>query len=391
MLRIGFDAKRLFNNATGLGNYSRTLVKGLREEFPQHAYHLFSPRIRRAAETEYFFGPGFKRRSPAAVPGPIWRSFLLRCDIADAAIDIYHGLSNELPFGIDASGTCAVVTIHDLLFHFYPEDYSWIDRRIYEAKFRYACAKAHRIIAVSESTRRDLMERYGVAEEKIAVVYQACDERFRREIGEAELGAVRSRYGLPAQYLLYVGTVNRRKNLLSLVKAMELVKGSSRLPLVAVGRGGEYKREVQKYVSDRGLADVVRFAPPVDPADLPAVYRRAKIVILPSRYEGFGLPIVEALASRVPVITSKVSSLPEAAGPGACYADPDKPESIAEGITKLLADPEYARRLAGEGHRYTQQFNAPDLSRKLMAVYEETLHQAGHGQTMPGEIPVPNS
>jgi glycosyltransferase involved in cell wall biosynthesis len=380
MLRIGFDAKRLFNNFTGLGNYGRTLVKGLREHYPLNEYQLFTPRLRQTAETDFFLTPDFKRITPSGMPGAVWRSFFLRRDIAKGELDCYHGLSNELPLGIAGTRTCAVVTIHDLIFRFYPEDYPWIDRRVYETKFRYACEQSHRIVAVSESTKRDLITHYGIPGEKIAVVYQTCDDRFRREIGEGEIASALSRYALPARYLLYVGTINKRKNLLALAQAMRQVRGTVKQPLVVVGQGKKYKQEVQKYLHDNGMTDAVRFVSPVDPADLPALYRRASVVILPSRYEGFGLPIVEALFCRVPVITSKVSSLPEAAGPGAFYCDPDKPDSIAEGIIKITSSPDYARQLADEGHRYVQRFNVRDISRDLMAVYEETLRQAGRGE-----------
>jgi glycosyltransferase involved in cell wall biosynthesis len=379
MLRIGFDAKRLFNNDTGLGNYSRTLVRGLKENYPQHEYHLFSPRLRRTDETADFFSSGFTLIAPESIPGPLWRSFLMKRDIANASLDIYHGLSNELPYGIDTVSVCSIVTIHDLIFRFHPEDYPRIDRLIYEAKFRYACEKSHRIIAVSESTKRDIVSQYGVSEEKISVVYQTCDDRFRREIGEEEIETALSRYKLPPRYLLYVGTVNRRKNLFSIVLAMRQVKDTVPLPLVVIGGGRGYKLEVQKYVQDHGMQGCVLFAPHVDPTDLPAVYRRAAMVILPSRYEGFGLPIIEALMCRVPVITSRASSLPEVAGPGAWYCEVDKPESIAEGIIRIVRSPEYARQLGEEGYLHVQRFNRADISRNLMAVYESALAQAGRG------------
>jgi glycosyltransferase involved in cell wall biosynthesis len=376
MLRIGFDAKRLFNNFTGLGNYSRMLVKGLKVHYPDQEYLLFTPQFQRNAETSYFLTNEFERISPDHIPGWFWRSFVMKRDIAHAALDIYHGLSNELPVGIHATNTRSVVTILDLIFRFYPEDYSWIDRQIYEAKVRYACEKAHRIIAVSQSTKSDIMTHYGVPGGKIAVVHLACDDRFRSDITDNAIDAALSKYGLPEHYLLYVGTINCRKNLLAIAQAMRQIKGVVSLPLVVVGSGKDYKKKVQKYVCDNGLEDRVLFAPPVAPDDLPALYRRSSIVVFPSRYEGFGLPIIEALFCRVPVITTRMSSLPEVAGPGAFYADPDRPESIAEGIVKIVNSPEYARQLINDGYRHVLQFNPQDISKKLMAVYEETMTSA---------------
>jgi glycosyltransferase involved in cell wall biosynthesis len=371
MLRIGFDAKRLFNNRTGLGNYSRILVKGLKEHFPENEYFLFSPRIRHDERTAYFLGDDFKRITAGPVPGPLWRSLAMKRSIARARLDIYHGLSNELPYDIQTTGVPAVVTIHDLIFRFFPEDYPWIDRRIYEAKSRCACAQARRIIADSQSTKKDLMDHYGVPGEKISVVYPARDDAFGTAVDEGEIERVRARYALPPAYLLYVGAVNGRKNLLSLVRAMRRIRETLSLPLVVVGEGGAYKRKVGAYVRKNRLEKHVLFAPPVASVDLPAVYQRARIAVFPSRYEGFGLPIVEALSSGVPVITTRASSLPEAAGPGAFYADPDEPASIAEGIVKILSSPDYARRLVDGGRRHARQFNAADISRQLMSIYRE--------------------
>jgi glycosyltransferase involved in cell wall biosynthesis len=376
MFRIGFDAKRLFNNFTGLGNYSRMLVKGFKAQYPEHEYFLFSPRIRHSAEAASFLTDDFTRISPRHVPGWFWRSVSMKRDITEAGLDIYHGLSNELPLGIAASNTPSVVTIHDLIFRFFPEDYPWIDRQVYEAKFRYACSSARRIIAVSQSTKNDLMAEYGVSGDKIAVVYQACDDRFRQKVGDRDMAAVLSRYALPETYLLYVGTINRRKNLLALVQAMHQTSDAVSLPLVVVGNGKAYKKEVQKFIHEKGLEDRVRFVSQVVAADLPAIYQKSKVAVFPSRYEGFGLPVVEALASGVPVITTRSSSLPEAAGPGAYYADPDDPRSIAEGIVKVLGSPEYARQLIDEGHRHVLRFNPQDTARQLMAVYEEVMKTA---------------
>jgi glycosyltransferase involved in cell wall biosynthesis len=373
MLAIGFDAKRLFNNVTGLGNYGRTLVRGLQELYPENEYVLFSPQLTKNDQTAFFLSQNFKQKTSGAVPGALWRSFFLSGEIRRSKMDLFHGLSNELPAGIEKTGVKSVVTVHDLIFRFYKEDYPWVDRAIYDAKFRYACENADRIVAVSESTKNDIVTQYAVPKEKIAVVYQACDERFRREVPQTELEAVRSTYGLPPRYLLYVGTVNRRKNLLSLVQAMKELRGKSALPLVVVGNGKEYLRIVRKYAEGSGLRDRIVFMPLAAPDDLPAIYRGAAVFIYPSRYEGFGLPVVEALLSRVPVITSRVSSLPEAAGPGARYIDPENPSSITEGITEILSSPVYARQLAEDGFRHAQQFNPADCSRKMMAVYQETL------------------
>ena len=319
----------------------------------------------------YWRASPFKRKTSGVIPGALWRSFFLSVEARKTKIDLFHGLSNELPAGIDRIGAKSVVTVHDLIFRFYKDDYPWIDRAVYDAKFRYACERADRIIAVSQSTKKDIITHYAVPEEKITVAYQACDERFFRDIPQQEIETVRSKYRLPQRYLLYVGTVNRRKNLLSLVQALKELKRTVDLPLVVAGSGREYLRHVRTYVERNSLRDRVMFVPSAEPNDLPAIYRGSAVFLYPSRYEGFGLPVVEALLCGVPVITSRVSSLPEAAGPGAHYIDPDNPASISEGIVKILNAPDYARQLAEDGFRHARRFNPGDCAKKMMAVYEE--------------------
>ena len=369
-MNIGFDAKRLFNNTTGLGNYSRTLVRNLKAFYPSNEYHLFTPKIKQNPQTEPFLTGDYIVHQPQNMPGWLWRSSFVKNDIIKSNIDVFHGLSHELPMGIHKTGICTVVTIHDLIYKFHPEDFPWIDRKIYDYKFKYACEKADRIIAISESTKSDLIMHYGVDSERISVIYQTCNDAFKTGVTEDIISQNLAKYHLPEQFILYVGTINKRKNLLSVVKAMHLLKGKINMPLVVVGDGKEYKQTVLDYIKEHGLESLVLFAPYIQNTDLPALYHRAKIFVYPSKYEGFGIPIIEALYCRTPVITSRLSSLPEAAGPGAHYIDPENPETIADGILKILTSPEYYKQLATQGYNHVQKFNHRDSTQLLMGLYE---------------------
>jgi len=372
MLRIGFDAKRLFNNNTGLGNYSRTLVRSLKDHYPDNEYVLFTPKVIRNSQTEPFLDGDFEVKKPGSMPGALWRTKYMCGDINKADLDIYHGLSHELPIGIHKTNTCSIVTIHDIIYKMHPEDFPWIDRKVYDFKFRYSCEHADRIIAISQSTKADIMMHYGVPEEKISVVYQSCNEAFKKDITEQDMSATLRKYKLPDQYLLYVGTINERKNLLAAVKAIHQMREFLKIPLLVVGDGKEYKQKVLDYIKKNNLESNVIFAPYIQNTDLPAIYRRARILLFPSRYEGFGIPVIEALFSRTPVITTRMSSLPEAAGPGAHYVDPDDPATIAEGITRILTSPEYYKQLITNGYNHVQVFNNKDISKLLMGIYERT-------------------
>jgi glycosyltransferase involved in cell wall biosynthesis len=370
MLKIGFDAKRLFNNTTGLGNYSRTLVSKLKEYYPLNDYLLYTPKIVHTSQTDQFLQGGYTVRKPESMPGWLWRSAYVANLITKDKIDVFHGLSHELPMGIHRTSTCSVVTIHDIIYKFHPGDFPWFDRKVYDFKFRYACEKSDRIIAISESTKTDIMLHYGVPEDKISVIYQTCNDAFKQSIDERTIDTVLQQYHLPKEYLLYVGTINQRKNLLSIVQAVHQLGNKLTIPLLVVGNGKEYKQTVMEYIKKHHLESKILFAPYIQNTDLPAVYTRASIFIFPSRYEGFGIPVIEALYCKTPVITSRMSSLPEAAGPGAYYIDVDEPATIAEGIDKILSVPTYATQLTTQGYNYVQQFNNENATRRLMGIYE---------------------
>jgi len=370
MLKIGFDAKRLFNNTTGLGNYSRTLVSKLKELYPNNEYSLYTPKIFHTPQTEEFLYGDYKIKQPESIPGWLWRSAYVSNLIKKDGLDVFHGLSHELPMGIDKTSVCSVVTIHDIIYKFHPEDFPWIDRKVYDFKFRYACEKSDRIVAISESTKSDIILHYGVPEDKISVIYQTCNDAFKSDISEEKIEEIIEKYNLPSQYLLYVGTINKRKNLLSIVQAIHQLGDSLKMPLLVVGNGKEYKQSVLDYIKKYNLESKIVFAPFIQNTHLPSIYKRASIFIFPSRYEGFGIPIIESLYCKTPVITSRLSSLPEAAGPGAHYIDVDEPSSIANGIQKILSSPEYYNQLAINGYNHVQQFNNDSATRRLMGLYE---------------------
>lgn len=369
-MRIGFDAKRLFNNSTGLGNYSRTLVRSISELYPENDLFLFTPAKGKNIEAEYFYSSNFSIISPHKAPGWLWRSFLMTKDIKKLNLDIYHGLSHELPYGIHTSGTKTVVTIHDLIYKFHPEDFPYFDRLVYERKFKYACQYADVIIAISQSTKNDIVKYYGVSESKIQVVYQTCNPDFQNVLSDAQIDSVLKQYKLPDDFLLYVGTINRRKNLLSVVKAINAIKKDLKTPLLVVGNGKEYKQEIEEYIKLQNLEKLIYFAPYIRNDHLPALYQNAKAFIYPSKYEGFGIPIIESLYSKTPVITTRMSSLPEAAGPGAIYVEPEKIEEISEAILSILKDDSLRNELSQNGFEYVQKFNQKILTTQIFDIYK---------------------
>ncbi len=373
MLRLGFDAKRVFTNFTGLGNYSRTLLRNLSYYYPDFGYFLYTPTVVRNNETKVFLNsPLFSLHHPTGVQRPFWQSFYLDRSLAKHKIDLFHGLSNELPRALENSAIVKVVTIHDLAFKKHPEFLSLAARLNLERRVGYAIRQADHIVVPSESTRQDVLEFFQIQPEQISVIYQTCSERFLQEKSKALLHEVSGKYALPSQYMLYVGAITPRKNLLSILEAMTLLPESFRLPLVVVGNGRTYLKKVTRFAQRHGLLKHLQFVKPAF-EDLPAIFQNAELFVYPSRYEGFGIPVLEALFSKTPALTSRVSSLPEVAGPGAHLIDPLEPEDISRGIQKMLSDADYRKQVVEAGYTHAQQFRGEPVSEHMVDLYRALL------------------
>jgi glycosyltransferase involved in cell wall biosynthesis len=370
-MRIGFDAKRLFNNFTGLGNHSRTTIDILTEFFPGNEYLLYTPKIKHNSTTDPYTDKDHCRTilPDGMIKGGLWRTFRLADAARKDSVDIFHGLSNELPAGMDIP---SVVTIHDVAFKTFPDMYHAADRFTYNLKWRYACRKADRIIAISECTKQDIIRFYDVDADRIDVVYQPVSPLFYTDYQGVCPESLAS-YVNGKPYILYVGSINSRKNLLGAIKALELLPRDLQIPIVVIGDGREYKQKVQNYIAEHSLQDMVIFSPEkVGLEGLRYLYRNAQMLIYPSFYEGFGLPVVEALLSGCPVVTSNVSSLPEAAGPHSLLADPGNIQDISDKINRILTDSTLRSEIITHGYEFAKQQFSPDvLAAKLMSIYKK--------------------
>ncbi len=378
-MKIGFDAKRYFVNYTGLGNYSRTLIENLVRYYPDNRYLLFAHQLNPAVLAQYPLSEnGVNVHTPGSrlgrINGALWRSFFLNSDLAKKKPDIYHGLSHEIPVGIQKQkGLKTVVTIHDLIFLRYPEYYRWTERAIYLRKFRYACRHADKIVSVSEQTKKDIVTYFGIPEEKIEAIYQSCDPAFQGIMSESTLTGVKAQYQLPDDYILYVGSFTSRKNLLCLIDALSLVKESLDVPLVMIGSGGEYKNRIVEKINRLGLGNRVCIRSDVPNEDLPAIYQLAKLFVYPSFYEGFGIPIIEGMSSQVPVITSRDGCFIEAGGPDSRYIDPDNTEELATAMEEVLTDSGLAARMIEKGNDYIRRFHGQETSTRLIDLYRDLI------------------
>lgn len=375
-MRIGYDGKRAVFNNTGLGNYSRLLVDVLSDTYPEHEYILFSPRLQSNPRLEPLLKkPNVSVEIPDTAIGraasSIWRIQGITSQLSRSKIDLVHGLSGELPLNISTSNIPTVVTIHDLIFRKFPECYSAIDREIYDYKFRNAAVNATRVLAISECTKRDLINEYDINPERIDVVYQGCHAQFKRTPTQEEIDSVKTRYGLDRPYILSVGTVERRKNQIMPVRGVRGLPDD--FDVVLVGRHTSYVKEIQQYIRQYNIADRVKFLDNVPFADLPALYAGAFCSSYTSRYEGFGIPVIESLAVGTPVIVATGSCLEEAGGPDIPAVDPDDVEEWVNTVKELVNYPNAHRKIATKGKAYINRFSDLNMATDTMDVYQKAL------------------
>ncbi len=379
---IGFDAKRIVRNATGLGSYSRTLVNDLavagadsldlrlyapdegRDELRSQIVmrpnvHFCYPQSSLAPRTSHFI-PFYKN---------YWRSRAIVNDLHRDRIHLFHGLSGELPRGLRESGIRSVVTIHDLIFLRHPEYYNWFDAKLYAWKFRQTLREADHIIAISQCTKRDIMQLGNVPEERISVIYQSFAPRFK-----ASPSSPRGDGQQAAPYILSVGTIEERKNVLLAVKALHYLPAN--LSLVLVGRATDYARQVRRYADHHGLGRRVIMRHDVSNDELPSLYAGAEAFVYPSRYEGFGIPIIEAISMGLPVVAATGSCLEEAGGPHSLYVSPDDPEALARALRQVLRGAPGRDERISQSRNYIRKFEGCDVARQVIGIYQQLLNQS---------------
>lgn len=374
-MKIGYDAKRAVNNNTGLGNYSRLVIDTVAAS-GDDSLMLYAPRLRnnrrlmplleRENVTVCLPDTGFGRRFPS-----LWRSRGITRQLQRDGIELFHGLSNELPLDIASSGIPSVVTIHDVIFRHYPECYKFIDRKIYDYKFRKAARNATRVIAISECTRRDIIDFYGIDPDKIDVVYQGCDPQFAMPVDHSRADDVMKRYGIDRPYIIGVGTVEQRKNQLLTIKALRALPDD--IIAVIVGRRTRYAADIDRYISRYGLGARVKFIENADFVDFPALYSRALLSSYPSRFEGFGIPVIESLSVGTPVIIASGSCLEEAAGPEAPVVDPDDVDAFVGYALEIIDNHDCRCRLVEAGRKHIARFSRQNFADGLRASYRLAL------------------
>jgi len=365
-VKIAIDYTPALRQGAGIGRYTRGLVTALAGMDRQNSYILFCAGERPPADD---WPTNFVIRCSSLsarwltvawhrlhIPAP--------AELLTGACDLFHAPDFALPPLRRPRG---IVTIHDLSFLRLPHCADPGLRAFLERVVPRSVARAARVLADSESTRRDLMELLGVDGEKISVVTPAVEPRFRRVEDPDQLAAVRARYRLPPRFILGIGTLEPRKNFVGLIRAFAQMRRATGLDhaLVIAGRPGWLYEAIFEQVEREKLEGQVIFPGFVADADLPALYSLADLLAYPSLYEGFGIPVLEAMACGTPVVAGNNSSLPEAAGPAALLVDAQDVDGLADALMRALGDATLRRQMIERGYvqarRFTWQRSASDL------------------------------
>lgn len=385
-MKITIDARPAMLQKTGIGHYTHNLVTQFVNISPEHHYYL----------CDVFAGMGFYNMFRVSKNQPSSELFLniLKIPFPFATLSrllllCWSKLRREatrieetdLFFGTDFRGIFkndlkTVITIHDMAHEYFPEAIRDASILYYlKEKLPEAARMAHQIIAVSETTRNDIIRFLGINPDKIRVVYNGVNSAFRPVTDPALLRRTRERYRLPARFILYVGAIQPRKNVSGLVEAYAKICAEGGLPHELVIAGGEsWKSEgLKDRISSLGLQEKVHFIGYVSDEELPLLYNLADQLAFPSFYEGFGLPVLEAMACGIPVVTSKTSSLSEIAGDAAILVDPHSVDEIAGGIRRLIEDSDLRRICIEKGLERAKLFAWERCARETLTVLQEAM------------------
>lgn len=374
-MRIALDAKRAFFNSRGLGNYSRGLITALSRHYATDEFLLYSPANKQPID--FARGSNCTEHHPESFPWTtfpaLWRSYGCLSDLKKSQVDLYHGLSHELPIGIEKTGIKTVVTMHDVIFLKHPEWFPLFDRYMFKKKYVGSCLRADMVVAISELTKNDIIETIGIPEERIKVVYQGCNAIFEKKWSTEEKLALKEKYKLPADYVTTLCAIEERKNHKCVIKALSQMKNDA--AYVIVGRESKFKQELTAYANKMGVGKRVIYLHDVPTTDLPGILQQARALAFPSFYEGFGIPIIEAQTSGLPTVISRASCFSEVGAEASLYADPTNSEEWAATLDRLLESESLQHELRAKGYENIKRFCETQIANNMMAVYHQTLRQ----------------
>jgi glycosyltransferase involved in cell wall biosynthesis len=366
-MRIAFDGTTLTPGRTGVGYYTEHLLQHLASEVATTGDEIVVV-SNQAIDPQIPLPPHVRVHGGHQFPIRIgWMQMRAAAALDALRPDIAHFTNGMMPLG---SPVPTIVTVHDMSLRLYPRCHPVRRLLLNRPLMHVAIRNAAAIVTVSHSARRDLLKLHGVPPDRVSVVHEAASPAFRPIADRALLAQVRARYSLPEHFILYVGTIEPRKNLLRLMSAFAAARAAGiKQQLVCVGPYGWSSRDLSGHIEQLGIRDAVRFTGYLPFDDLPAIYNLGDFFVFPSLYEGFGLPVVEAMACGLPVLTSNTSSLGEIAGDAADTLDPTDTEAMTAAMRRLATDAELRRHRAERGLQRAKDFSWSQTAREMLAVY----------------------
>jgi glycosyltransferase involved in cell wall biosynthesis len=371
-MNVAIDVRTVLPNRSGVGNYVLHLIKNLRTVEPDTTYFFLAleKNLSLLGPLEQAENPLLTVFSHESHPlGDFWEHFFLPRRLMKNGIDIFHGPASLIPFRKDHFKT--VVTIHDLVAFLFSETIPLKYGAYMRYLLRQAVKRADRIISVSHHTRDDLIKILKVPSKKIVVIHEAPSPIFRPYAPDLVRPILKKRYGIQKKYIYHLGNIEPRKNLIKLLEAFTLVcrEVGTDYQLVVSGQKGWLIRSLSRFLKTYPMREQVFFTGYVPLEDLPYLMNGAEIFVFPSLYEGFGLPVLEAMSCGTPVISSNRSSIPEIAGSAGILVDPTDVQALADQIVYLLRNGEERRRLSRLGQEQAARFSWEEVARKTHQVY----------------------
>jgi glycosyltransferase involved in cell wall biosynthesis len=364
---IGYDASKLsWENKTGTEHYASILLERMLRSGSGHTFRLY---VRRALPPDAPWLHGNVEQ--VVIPTPrLWTQLGLASHVWRKQPDVLFIPAHTMPI-LHRPSLKTVVTIHDLGYEYLPQYHQFPHKLYLNRTTEFAARHATQLIAVSEFTKQDLVAKLGVPASRISVVYEGVDASRYARPAESEIDRVRHKLDLGHPYILFVGTIQPRKNLVRLIEAFSLIAHT--YPdhrLVLAGGKGWMSDEIYAAPERLGLADRVRFTGFVDETDKPALYAGADVTALVSLFEGFGLPVLESMACGTPVVASNTTSLPEVVGQAGVLVNPERPDDIAAGLDRVLGDGRVRRGLAETGREQVKKFSWDNAAQQTLDVLE---------------------
>jgi glycosyltransferase involved in cell wall biosynthesis len=374
-MKIVIDIQPIFKYKTGIGWYTQKLLKQLNSNeiiFEGHGFNFLNRNNIQNDLANLKFKNKINSLMPYGIYRRIWHYLPISYNaLFDSNADIFHFFNYIVPPKIKGK---VIVTVYDMVYKLYPETMTKRNYKRLDKELKRSVDRADKIITISENSKNEIIKFLNVDATKIEIVYPGIDRiNYTKKYSNDEINKVKKKYKLPSKYILYLGTLEPRKNIVRIIESYSKLKTqiNEQIYLVIAGKKGWMYEEIFKKVESLGLENDVIFTGYVDEIDKHLLYKMSEVFVFPSLYEGFGMPVLEAMAAGVPVITSNTSALPEVVGDAGILINPNDVEELANAMKKVLEDKDLKQKLIKKGLTQSLKFSWEKSARKLLEIYKE--------------------